>query len=205
MAIDRSEAINRFGRSSSISRITQPSVYKNGVTVKVDGIDDLKRALAGLSNKIRRKVLVKALRAGARVVQRAARANIPVMSTSNPYRTKGLLKRRLTVRVSKESRKRGDVGVFVNIKPAKGGEKGTKSRVDPYYWRWVAFGAAPHKITTKVGKLLRFGNLYRKSVNHPGIRGYNFLDDGAAALPAALIAFEREAIPAIEALNRPGA
>jgi len=201
MAVDRSEFTNLFPGLSSVS---QPSGFKDGVTVKVD-VSELRRRLAELPAKLRRKVLVKALRAGARVVQRATRSAIPVLATPHPYRTKGLLKKRLTVRVSKEARKRGDVGVFINIKPLPKAERGTKNPKDPYYWKWVAFGTAPHVITAKTPrKSLKFGNIFRKSVNHPGIKGKNFLEAGAEALPQALAAFEREAVPAIEALNHRG-
>lgn len=175
------------------------------VKVEVKGIDELKRALADLPSKLRRKVLVKALRAGAREVQKSARAAAPVLALPSPYRTKGLLKRKISARVSKQSRSEGNVGVFVNVRPAKSGERGTKSKLDPYYWRFVAFGTKAHTIKPKTAKALAFGGSVVKMVKHPGSKGRNFLEAGAGALPAALAAFEREAIPAIEALNRPGA
>ena len=152
----------------------------DSVKVTVNGIDELKKALAALPGKLRRKVLVKALRAGAREVQKSARAAVPVLATPNAYRTKGLLKRKISVRVSKESRRAGDVGVFVNVKPAPKGQRGAKSKLDPFYWRFVQFGTK--KMTAKP-----------------------FMEAGADALPQALAAFEREAVPAIEALNTRGA
>lgn len=171
----------------------------DGVTVKVHGIDELKRALAALPGRLRRKALVKALRAGARVVQKSARAAAPVLATATPYRTKGLLRRKISVRVSKASRAAGDVGVFVNVKPLKNG--GAKNPLDPYYWRFAAFGTKAHAIKPKTAKGLAFGGRVVKMVRHPGAKGKDFLTAGAAALPAALAAFEREAVPAIEALN----
>lgn len=146
----------------------------DSVKVTVRGIDELKRALAALPGRLRRKALVKALRAGARVVQKTARAAAPVLATATPYRTKGLLRRKISVRVSKAARSAGDVGVFVNVKPLKNG--GAKNPLDPYYWRFVQFGTK--KMTAKP-----------------------FMEAGASALPEALAAFEREAVPAIEALN----
>lgn len=175
------------------------------VKVEVKGIDELKRALAALPSKIRRKALVKALRAGAKVVQKAARAAVPVLASAAPYRTKGLLRKKLTVRVSKESRRAGNVGVFVNIKPASRGDSGARSKLDPYYWRFVAFSTKAHTIKPKTAKGLAFGGRVVKMVKHPGSKGSNFLEAGGNALPQALAAFEREAIPAIEALNKPGA
>lgn len=177
----------------------------DSVSVKIAGIDELKRALAALPAKIRRKVLTKALRAGAKVVQKAARAAVPVLATPTAYRTRGLLKRRLSVRISKESRQQGNVGVFVNVKPAGKGQRGTYSPFDPYYWRFVAFGAKAHTIKPKTAKGLAFGGRVVKLVKHPGAKGSNFLEAGAGALPQALAAFEREAIPAIEELNKRGA
>lgn len=152
----------------------------DSVKVTVNGIDELKRALAELPGKLRRKVLVKALRAGAKEVQKAARVAVPVLSAPSPYRTKGLLKRKISVRVSKESRRAGDVGVFVNVRPAAKGQRGAKSKLDPYYWRFVEFGT-------------------KKMTARP------FMQPAAEALPQALAAFEREAVPAIEALNKRGA
>ena len=172
----------------------------DSVKVTVNGIDELKKALAALPGKLRRRVLVKALRAGAKVVLAEARANVPVLAVENPYRTKGLLKKRLTVRTSKESRQAGNVGVFVNVRPAAGAkfrnvgkiagvrfrvkrkesERGAKSKLDPYYWRFVEFGT-------------------KKMTARP------FLRPAAEKLPEALAAFEREAVPAIEALNKRGA
>lgn len=152
----------------------------DSVKVTVNGIDELKRALAALPGKLRRKVLVKALRAGAKEVQKSARAAVPVLATPNAYRTKGLLKRKISVRVSKESRRAGDVGVFVNVKPAAKSARGATNRLDPYYWRFVEFGT-------------------KKMTARP------FMAPAADALPQALAAFEREAVPAIEALNQRGA
>jgi HK97 gp10 family phage protein len=173
----------------------------DSVTVKVSGIDELKRALTTLPSKLRRKVLTKALRAGAKVVQKAARAAAPVLASPTAYRTRGLLKRRLSVRVSKESKSQGNVGVFVNVKPAAKGQRGAKNPLDPYYWRFVAFGTKAHTIKPKTAKGLAFGGRVVKMVKHPGSKGSNFLEAGGNALPQALAAFEREAIPAIEALN----
>jgi len=185
----------------------------DSVKVTVHGIDELKKALADLPGKLRRKALIKALRAGANVVRKTARAATPVLASdsfSGPTRysaaatrTRGLLKKKLSVRVSKEARRQGNVGVFVNVKPLKGG--GAKNPLDPYYWRFVAFGNKPHTIKPKTAKALVFGGRVVKQVRHPGSKAKNFMQAGADALPAALAAFEREAVPAIEALNKRGA
>ncbi len=172
----------------------------DGVTVKIAGIDDMKRALQALPEKLRKKALLKPLKAAMKVVLDAARAAAPVLQEPVPYRTPGLLKKRLTVRTSKVARQEGNVGVFVNIRPAAGAkfktvgkvagvkvrikkkdsQRGATSKVDPYYWRFVEFG------TRKMG-------------------ARPFLTPAANQLPEALAVFEREVIPAIEALNQPGA
>ena len=176
----------------------------DGVSVKIAGIDELKRALKYLPEKMRRQVLTTALRAGGRVVQKAARAATPVLATPNAYRTRGLLRKKLSVRVSKASKRAGDVGVFVNVKPLKGG--GAKNPRDPYYWRFVAFGTKAHTIVPKTAKGLAFGGRVVKLVRHPGSKPSNFMQAGADALPQALAAFESAAIPAIEKfLNKRGA
>jgi hypothetical protein len=54
------------------------------------------------------------------------------------------------VRTSKADKKDGNVGVFVNVKPAKSGQRGAKSRDDPYYWRWLEFGRS-----ARVGRPMR--------------------------------------------------
>lgn len=173
-----------------------------GVTVKITGLAELKRAFNGLPDKLRNKVLVKALRAGGRVVQKAARQAVPILAEPGPYRTKGLLRRKLSVRVSKSSKRAGDVGVFVNVKPLKGG--GAKNKLDPYYWRFVAFGTKAHTIKPKTAHALAFGGGVIKQVHHPGSKASNFMQAGADALPAALTAFEQAIVPDINALNRLG-
>lgn len=173
------------------------AVNSEGITATVEGIDKLKASLNGLPDKLRKKVLLSALRKGAAVVRKAARDATPVLQKAVPYRTKGLLKKRLMVRVSREAKSQGNVGVFVNVKPAAGtqytrrningfryktvkrvSQRGSKSPLDPFYWRYVAFG------TKKMP-------------------GRNFLQAGADVLPKALEVFEREVIPAIDKFNTP--
>lgn len=112
------------------------------VEVKIEGFDDLARKLRALVPAMRKRVLRNALAAGARVVRDDAKRNAPVLSSAMkaPYRKPGTLKGAIRVRTSKTARRAGDVGVFVNVKPAKGGERGAQSRNDPYYWRFLEFG-----------------------------------------------------------------
>lgn len=142
-----------------------------GDTSRWIGIPDMRRALKDLPEKLRKRALRNALAAGARIVRDDARAHAPVLKESNPYRTAGTIRDAIKVRTSKTSRREGNVGVFVNVKPYKGGRKGAGSfgqlqiykrggrlvsRVvsqnsdrfnpkDPYYWRWMEFGWTPAK------------------------------------------------------------
>ena len=126
------------------------------ISATIRGLPDLKAALRGIVPKLRVRALRNALAAGARVVQKEARAKTPVISPAAPavlrgHRAPGTVKKAISVRTSKIARRSGDVGVFVNVRPAKGAvfrggvlvrakTKGAKSPKDPYYWRWLEFG-----------------------------------------------------------------
>lgn len=148
----------------------------DGITAKVVGIPDLRRALLSIPRKLRRRALRNALAAGARVVQSAARTFTPVLRVPSPYRTPGLVKKAISVRTSKIATRRGDVGVFVNVRPAKKGFRGAKSRTDPFYWKFIEFG------TKKMP-------------------GFGFLQAGAKQLSKALQVFNTKIIPQIQKLN----
>lgn len=147
-------------------------VMAGEVSAKVDGLEDLKRALADIPRELRKKVILSALRKAARVPLLAARQAVPVMNSAeaakNPYRTAGLLKKRLMVRTSKDAKRAGNLGVFVNVRPADGNkwkrqktqtlfgtkttvslkkasQRGAKSPQDPFYWRFVEFGTKKMK------------------------------------------------------------
>lgn len=155
------------------------------ISAKVRGIPDLKAALAGVVPKLRVRALRNALAAGARVVQREARAKTPVIKPASVpvlkgYRKPGTVRKAISVRTSKVARRKGDVGVFVNVRPAKRGQRGGKNPNDPFYWRWLEFGA-----------------------KHMG--GAAFLQAGAKRLGEALTVFERAIGPQIAKLNKPKA
>ena len=155
------------------------------ISVKVTGIPDLKAALAGIVPKLRVRALRNALAAGARVVQRVARANTPVLSAASVpvrkgWRKPGTVRKAISVRTSKIARRKGDVGVFVNVRPSKRGQRGARNPNDPFYWRWLNFGT-----------------------KH--MRGSNFLQAGAQRLTEALQVFKHAIGPQIAKLNKPKA
>lgn len=175
------------------------------VTVKIQGLDELKALLQGLPAKLRRRALRNALAAGARIVRDAARQRTPVINAGSPavakgHRKPGTVRDAIVVRTSKQATKAGDVGVFVNVRPAKGAkfrtttrsvlgiakikqrhvvratQRGAKSPKDPFYWRFLEFGT-------------------KRS------REFSFLRPAAAKLSAALEKFKAVLGPQIAKLN----
>lgn len=154
-----------------------------GEVVRIEGLDELKRKLAEVPKAMRKRVLRNALAAGAREVRDVAKRNAPVMtlgtSLSAPYRKPGTVKQAIRVRTSKADRKAGDVGVFVNVKPAKAGQRGARNPNDPFYWRFLEFGT-------------------RKMAARP------FLQRATSALPKALAIFEARIAKWINETDRSG-
>ena len=115
-----------------------------GEVVRIEGLDEFKRKLAEVPKAMRKRVLRNALAAGAREVRDVAKRNAPVLtlgtSLKAPYRKPGTVKQAIRVRTSKADRRAGDVGVFVNVRPAKAGQRGAKNPNDPFYWRFLEFG-----------------------------------------------------------------
>ncbi len=179
------------------------------VEAKVTGLPDFKAALLALPDKLRRRALRNALAAGARVVRDAARVNAPVLTPENallaPYRKPGTVKKAIVVRTSKRDRRAGDVGVFVNVRPAKGAARGAKSKDDPFYWRWLEFGWNPASNLTggargKLGKLKR--RQMNKNIDDKIRGGFRFLEAGSKRLSEALAIFSAKLRPAIDKLNK---
>lgn len=155
--------------------------------VKVHGLEELVRKLGELPKVLRRRVLRNALAAGARVVRDEAKRKAPVLGNpmKAPYRKPGTVRDAIRVRTSKADRKAGNVGVFVNVKPASKADRGTKSRNDPYYWQWLEFGRS-----ARAGRPMRApiksarGRRSSRAVGY--IRPFGFLAAGARKLPDAV-------------------
>jgi len=150
-------------------------------SVQLTGFDDLAKKLRELAPAMRKRVLRNALAAGARLVRDDAKRHAPLLTNAAqaPHRQRGTVKAAIRVRTSKQARKAGDVGVFVNVKPAKGVARGAKSRTDPFYWRWLEFGS-------------------KKIAATP------FLKPAAAKLPEALKVFESQVGKWIDKINTTG-
>lgn len=89
------------------------------ISFKLHGIERTIAALEWLDKKVRRKVVSKAMRAGAKVIQQRAKANAPKGETGN-------LKRAITVRASKYigRRKKNRNEVSFNAQIGAGNFKG---------------------------------------------------------------------------------
>lgn len=185
------------------------------VRARVQGIPDVRAALAGVVPKLRVRALRNALAAGARLVQRAARNATPVLNLANAWsayafrkgiRKPGTVRKAISVRTSKLSKRRGDVGVFVNVRPAKGGARGAKNYRDPFYWRWLNFGWNPRGPYKGTAQQISLARRQQRGLKGPKARpGAHFLEAGARMLGAALAEFTRRIGPSIDKLNRPKA
>lgn len=135
---------------------------------KIIGLDKLRDALAELVPEMRRGEIRRVLRAGAEVVLKKAfnatpKLSKPVYRRGKVIRNPGTLRNSLKIRTSRDATREGNVGVFVNIKPAKGAERGAYKPNDPFYWRFVHFATRKNKnpkpFLTEGGKELQGGAL----------------------------------------------
>lgn len=152
-----------------------------GAEIKLEGFDELAKKLREIVPAMRKRVVRNALAAGARLVRDDARRNAPVLQLKNasPYRAAGTVKKAISARTSKVARRAGDIGAFVNVRPAKAGQRGAKSPRDSFYWRFLEFG------TRKMAKR-------------------EFLQPAAAKLPAALEIFKTQVGRWLDKLNDGG-
>jgi HK97 gp10 family phage protein len=179
------------------------------MTVVVRGLPDLKAAFAELKADLRRRILRNALAAGARVVRNEARRLTPILRA--PVRKRGKLIRKpgtvqqaISVRTSKRAKSQGHVGVFVNVRPAKGltakklSRRGADSPDDPYYWRWLEFGrkgraGVPQRAGLKRGGRAGPNRFARRALRAVGpLAPQRFLQRSAAKLPQALTIIEAQ-------------
>lgn len=171
------------------------------INIKLNGLSDAVAALNELPAKLRKGPIRPALRKAARLVQIEIRRRTPVLKRTTfggasalrrGVRKVGTVQRAVSVRTSRLATRQGDVGVFVNVKPLKGG--GANNPNDPYYWRWIDKGWNPAR--SSVSKRERRA-LNRR--NAPKIKpGAFFMRAGASKLPDAARVFEQELGPAVQ-------
>ena len=117
------------------------------LSVRLDGVEDLKAALIDASRQIRTRAVRNALREAGKVIQTAARAAAPVLKVPTSRRNVGTVKKNILVRASKFARQAGDEGVYINVRGIRGkarvkklGRGGARNPNDPYYWQFLEFG-----------------------------------------------------------------
>ena len=161
--------------------------------VEILGIEKLKFALENVEKKLRTKAVKDALKLGAVPVAKQMRKNVPILNfkkskSKTKTRTRGLVRRSIKIRTSSVDRRKKDIGVFVNVKPAPKDQRGAKSKTDPFYWKFINYGWSPgnRKKTTKRKKA--------RTVKAPlySIRGIKFIESGATKLPESLKIIEYE-------------
>ena len=202
----------------------------DGVFVKLEGVDELTRVLRELPTKIRKQALRKALREGAKAIQKEARQNAPVLAVATPRRKPGTLRRQnapvlavatprrkpgtlrrnIVIRASKFARRAGGEGVFVSVRPLRGarqqklGKAGAKNPNDPYYWWWQEFGWVAGGGRIKGGKRRRAAQRAARIANGTArqIPGKKFLTNAAKSQgQQAINTVMSVAIPIINKLN----
>jgi hypothetical protein len=156
------------------------------VGLKRAGFEATVRELRALPPNLRRRALLPALRAGGRVVRNVVRSRTPLLKLSTysgasalrrGVRKVGTVQKAVAVRTSRIARRGGDVGVFVNVRPAKAGQRGAKNPNDPYYWRWIDKG-------WQTGGRIKPGAFFMRA--------------GANALPQALPVIEQNLAPQVQ-------
>lgn len=142
----------------------------------IAGGRELDEALKQLPAKLQANIMRAALRAGAAVLRDEARSQVPVRM--------GVLRKSIRVTASVNVRQ-GTVKASVK---AGGGRA--------WYWRFVEFGTAAHKISPKAARALRLAGHVVSNADHPGARANPFMrpafDAKAAAALAAVAAKIRE-------------
>lgn len=116
-------------------------------TFTPQALQEFKERVARMNVQMREKYVMKALRAGGKVVHKRAVSPgvVPVLwedeyRKGRMYRKRGTLRDHIAMRRSRDDEREGNLGVFINVRPARGGLRGKDSPVDPFYWRFVHFG-----------------------------------------------------------------
>lgn len=141
--------------------------------LEITGLDALDNALRVFPDRVARRLLGNASRAGARVIRDAAKGNVPVRT--------GRL--RSAIRVQGKRLRGGSYRARVGIADS--------GKSTPYYGRFLEEGAAPHRIRARrrswrrgwrrgVRGFLSFGGTVRRSVWHPGVAARHWMRRAAA-------------------------
>jgi HK97 gp10 family phage protein len=124
------------------------------ITVKVEGLAELERALTQLPKKVQDRPLRQAMNAGAQVIKRQA------ISNAEPFRDTGTLRRNIIVSRSNRQSRNGRQVYFVLVRTKRKKYADTRSnrrkgivgrsynvQGDAFYWRFLEFGTVKFKAT----------------------------------------------------------
>jgi len=144
-------------------------------TAKVNGVEIAIAELRALAPKLRKRAIMNALRAGAREVRGAMRGAtpalaVPVRRRGRIIRTPGTVRRAISVRTSRLSARAGNLGVFINVKPAKGSNRGIAT--DPFYWRFLKefAGAGGAALRAGAGALVKAKTVIEEKLGREIVR-----------------------------------
>ena len=129
--------------------------------MRITGIEDFNKAIAELTQDLRKRVIRSAWKAAAKPLVAHMRAHAKTLKTPHPYRLKGLMRDRIVATNSRiHNGRRGEIGVYVKPKRQAGVARGAKSPFDPFYFRFVAGGFhAVGKKRVRGGRLTRGANI----------------------------------------------
>ncbi|MGP1675928.1 MAG: HK97-gp10 family putative phage morphogenesis protein [Burkholderiales bacterium] len=131
-------------------------------TQHIKGLSDLNKFLQDLPVKLEKNILRSALRAGAKVMQTQAKANVPVQS--------------------------GDLKKSIKIGTrARGGRVTASVKTKLWYAKWVEYGTRAHNIAAKKNGWLSFMGIFAKEVMHPGAKPHPFLRPALDATASAAV------------------
>lgn len=127
-------------------------------SVKIEGLDALRRALRMLPAEIQKNELAKATRKGAQVTQKAAKAKAPTLQKPDPRRKAGTLKKAIRATAGKRMGSVGTAFVYIRmlskkaIAKFKAGQRALGKRIkgsdnpdDPFYWGVLEFSSSSKK------------------------------------------------------------
>src|ERR1043166_720525 len=106
------------------------------VKVHIEGLDKLESARRDAGPKLARKALRKALNAGGKVFEDAAKAKAPVLKEATPYRQPGELRDSIDTRVTLSTKEEAGTA---HIGPKS--QKGKGSQQPGVYGMFVEFGS----------------------------------------------------------------
>lgn len=113
------------------------------MAVEVHGLKELADALRALPAELASKnggPLAKSLRAAGNLIRDEAKRRAPVLEGESKYRKPGTVRDAIRTRRDRIQAPGAAETFEVYVKQAKGAKRGTFSKDDPFYWRFVEFG-----------------------------------------------------------------